>query len=142
MTDALWEINQAMKEILEAGRAADSDPNVKAIIITGSGSKAFAAGADIKEMASQTYAQVCLPGVLQLHVSSLCRTRDEDSETPPPLQREVLTSRRGGFTGDGSQSYVGVLVEPSAPSSYPFASSANKRAVLSEPPWTGAQTVG
>lgn len=50
-----------MKEILEAGRAADSDPNVKAIIITGSGSKAFAAGADIKEMASQTYAQVRSP---------------------------------------------------------------------------------
>eukprot|EP00884_Botryococcus_braunii_P003099 jgi/Botrbrau1/12790/Bobra.117_1s0009.1 len=49
--------SQAMAEILSAARTADADPSVKAIIITGSGNRAFAAGADIKEMASQKYAQ-------------------------------------------------------------------------------------
>jgi hypothetical protein len=52
---------QAMRDILAATRAADADPTVKAIIITGEGTKAFAAGADIKEMAGQPYAQVQLP---------------------------------------------------------------------------------
>lgn len=32
----------------------DKDPTIKCIVITGSGDKAFAAGADIKEMAKKT----------------------------------------------------------------------------------------
>ena len=51
---------QTMDEIVSAARALDQDPQVKALIITGEGSKAFAAGADIKEMASQEYSEVHL----------------------------------------------------------------------------------
>ena len=47
-----------MEEIVSAARALDQDPQVKALIITGEGSKAFAAGADIKEMASHEYSEV------------------------------------------------------------------------------------
>jgi enoyl-CoA hydratase len=43
-----------MEELVEAVRAMDADPGVGAVVITGS-SKAFAAGADIKEMAAQGY---------------------------------------------------------------------------------------
>lgn len=39
-------------ELSEAFQAADSDSNVKVIIVTGSGEKAFVAGADIKEFAN------------------------------------------------------------------------------------------
>lgn len=46
--------SQLMSEVLEAARAFDADPNVGAIILTGS-EKAFAAGADIKEMKDQDF---------------------------------------------------------------------------------------
>lgn len=49
--DALNALNaQLMDEMTDALKKADADPNIGAIIITGS-EKAFAAGADIKEMA-------------------------------------------------------------------------------------------
>ncbi len=47
-----------MQEVATAAEAMDADPGVRAIIITGEGSKAFAAGADIKEMSTLTYSQV------------------------------------------------------------------------------------
>lgn len=47
-----------MEEIVSAAQHLDRQATVKALIITGEGTKAFAAGADIKEMASQTYSQV------------------------------------------------------------------------------------
>jgi enoyl-CoA hydratase len=46
-----------MDELAEALAAFEKDEAVRAIVITG-GEKAFAAGADIKEMAPKTYAQV------------------------------------------------------------------------------------
>ncbi len=49
---------QVMKEIVHAAQEHQSDESVGAIIITGEGMKAFAAGADIKEMANQSYSQV------------------------------------------------------------------------------------
>ena len=49
---------QAMEEIVHAAQALDMRPDVKALIITGDGVKYFAAGADIKEMADQTYDEV------------------------------------------------------------------------------------
>jgi enoyl-CoA hydratase len=53
--DALNALNAAtMREVVDAVRAMDEDPGVGAVVITGSG-KAFAAGADIKEMATQGY---------------------------------------------------------------------------------------
>lgn len=44
-----------MREVVEAATAFDRSPEVGAIVLTGS-AKAFAAGADIKEMAAQSYA--------------------------------------------------------------------------------------
>jgi len=52
---ALNALNKAtMEELVAAVTAMDADPGVGAVVITGSG-KAFAAGADIKEMADQGY---------------------------------------------------------------------------------------
>ncbi len=48
--------NALMDELTDALDQAEADPQVRAIVITGS-DKAFAAGADIKEMADKTYAQ-------------------------------------------------------------------------------------
>ena len=49
---------QVMKEIVCAVQKHQRDESVGAVIITGEGTKAFAAGADIKEMATQSYSQV------------------------------------------------------------------------------------
>ncbi|MDJ0458180.1 enoyl-CoA hydratase [Arthrobacter sp. NQ7] len=55
---ALNALNKAtMDEVVDAVTAMDSDPGVGAVVITGSG-KAFAAGADIKEMADQGYMEM------------------------------------------------------------------------------------
>ena len=43
-----------MKELADAAAGYDADPDVGAIVITGSGDKAFAAGADIKTMADKS----------------------------------------------------------------------------------------
>lgn len=48
--------SELFHEINDATAAADADPSVYAIVLTGS-EKAFAAGADIKEMKDQTYAE-------------------------------------------------------------------------------------
>ncbi|OBI91931.1 enoyl-CoA hydratase [Mycobacterium asiaticum] len=48
--------SQVMNEVTSAATELDNDPDVGAIIITGS-AKAFAAGADIKEMAELTFAE-------------------------------------------------------------------------------------
>ena len=46
--------SQALADLLAAFKAFDTDPGIAAIVLTGS-EKAFAAGADIKEMASMDY---------------------------------------------------------------------------------------
>src|SRR5690606_22262864 len=48
---------KVMEEVVAATQAFDADEYVSAIVLTGS-EKAFAAGADIKEMQSKTYAEV------------------------------------------------------------------------------------
>ncbi|MFN5325489.1 MAG: enoyl-CoA hydratase/isomerase family protein [Bacteroidota bacterium] len=48
---------QTIQEIGAAMRAAESNPAVQVIILTGSGSKAFVAGADISEFSSYTQEQ-------------------------------------------------------------------------------------
>jgi enoyl-CoA hydratase len=53
--EALNALNKAtMDELVAAVTAMDTDPEVGAVVVTGAG-KAFAAGADIKEMAAQGY---------------------------------------------------------------------------------------
>jgi len=53
--EALNALNaEVLREIVDAMSAYDKDPNVGCFILTGS-EKAFAAGADIKEMQSQSY---------------------------------------------------------------------------------------
>ncbi|NNU15300.1 enoyl-CoA hydratase [Parvularcula sp. ZS-1/3] len=47
---------ELMDELTEALKAADADPKVACIVLTGS-EKAFAAGADIKEMADKSFVQ-------------------------------------------------------------------------------------
>lgn len=41
-------------ELVRALRALDSDPSVRVLVITGAGEKAFAAGADVSELAGRT----------------------------------------------------------------------------------------
>lgn len=56
--DALNALNQELLgELMDACESADSNEKVRCIVITGS-EKAFAAGADIKEMSDMTFAQV------------------------------------------------------------------------------------
>lgn len=43
-----------MREVVAAGRELDTDDSVGCIVLTGAGDKAFAAGADIKEMSTQS----------------------------------------------------------------------------------------
>lgn len=43
-----------MREVVAAGRKLDTDDSVGCIVLTGAGDKAFAAGADIKEMSTQS----------------------------------------------------------------------------------------
>jgi len=50
-------------ELIEAIQTADKDPGVSAIVLTGS-EKAFAAGADIKEMKDQVYSDVYTSNML------------------------------------------------------------------------------
>lgn len=50
--------SQVMREVTDAAAELDADPGIGAIIITGAGEKAFAAGADIKEMASLSFSEV------------------------------------------------------------------------------------
>jgi len=46
--------SMVFKELAQAAEEIQADPSVKVVIITGSGSKAFAAGADVSEMATLT----------------------------------------------------------------------------------------
>ena len=48
-----------MREIADALKSFDNDPNIGCMVVTGS-EKAFAAGADIKEMQAKTYADAYL----------------------------------------------------------------------------------
>lgn len=52
--EALNALNsQVLRELVEVFRAYDADPGQRCLVLTGSGEKAFAAGADIKEMAEK-----------------------------------------------------------------------------------------
>lgn len=46
--------SETMREVVSAARDLDADDGIGCIVLTGSGTKAFAAGADIKEMSTKT----------------------------------------------------------------------------------------
>ena len=57
--EALNALNSTvMREVTSAAAEFDADAGIGAIIITGAGGKAFAAGADIKEMAGLSFSEV------------------------------------------------------------------------------------
>ena len=73
--DALNALNaQLMGELAEALRGADADDKVRCILLTGS-EKAFAAGADIKEMAEQDFTDVYRGDMFAGEVRDLLATR-------------------------------------------------------------------
>jgi len=73
--EALNAFNKAlMDELSDALRAADADPKVSCLIITGS-DKAFAAGADIKEMADKTATEAYLEDFITANWEEVTRTR-------------------------------------------------------------------
>ena len=55
--------NDLFDELIQAVKAADKDPNTSAIVLTGS-EKAFAAGADIKEMKDQRFVDTYMTDML------------------------------------------------------------------------------
>ena len=73
--DALNALNsQLMKELAQAVTAADKNDKVRCIVITGS-EKAFAAGADVKEMASKGFTEVFFDNLFGPDAEALMRCR-------------------------------------------------------------------
>ena len=66
--------NQLMDELTAALDAAEADDGVRCIILTGS-EKAFAAGADIKEMQSKTYVSAYKEGFITRNWARVTRCR-------------------------------------------------------------------
>ena len=73
--EALNALNHALTSDLTAALAAfDTDPGIGCIVLTGAG-KAFAAGADIKEMAAKTFADAYGDDFITATWEALTRTR-------------------------------------------------------------------
>ena len=86
--EALNAINaQLLRELLDAATAFDADPGVGAIVITGS-ERAFAAGADIKEMADKSY--------LDMYLADVFATGDRLAGIRTPLIAAVSGYALGG----------------------------------------------
>jgi len=85
---ALNALNVALKdELLAAVEAFDADPAVGCIVITGS-EKAFAAGADIKEMADKSY--------IELFQSDFCADYERLTRVRKPIIAAVAGFALGG----------------------------------------------
>ena len=73
--DALNALNsKLLAELSEALTAADANDNVRCIILTGS-DKAFAAGADIKEMSEKTFVDVFIADLFGAEADAILRVR-------------------------------------------------------------------
>ncbi|MBB3900299.1 enoyl-CoA hydratase [Roseococcus suduntuyensis] len=83
--------DQLMRELGEALRAYDADPAIAAIIITGS-ERAFAAGADIKEMQARTYPQVYFEDFITANW-----------EVVPTIKKPVIAAVAGFALGGGCE---------------------------------------
>jgi enoyl-CoA hydratase len=73
--DALNALNaRMMSELTAAMHAADEDANTRCIVVTGS-DKAFAAGADVREMAEKSFTEVFLDNLFGAEVDAISRVR-------------------------------------------------------------------
>ncbi|SLN13937.1 putative enoyl-CoA hydratase echA8 [Aquimixticola soesokkakensis] len=73
--DALNALNSTLlSELADALREADQNPKIRAIVLTGS-EKAFAAGADIKEMSDKSFADVFSSDLFARDAQGICATR-------------------------------------------------------------------
>lgn len=73
--DALNALNsKLMTELASALQAADRDDNVRVIVLTGS-EKAFAAGADVKEMSAKSYTDVYFDNLFGREADTIARVR-------------------------------------------------------------------
>ena len=73
--DAMNALNtRLMRELVTALRAAETDDKVRCIVITGS-EKAFAAGADVKEMAEKGFADVFFDDLFGPEADAISRIR-------------------------------------------------------------------
>ncbi len=73
--DALNALNaQLMRELSQAIAAADSNEKLRCIVITGN-EKAFAAGADVKEMAEKSFTDVFFDNLFGTEVEAIQRCR-------------------------------------------------------------------
>lgn len=73
--EALNALNaELMRDLAQTVTAADQNPDVRCIVLTGS-DKAFAAGADIKEMITMTYAEVVTVDLFGPEAQAIARVR-------------------------------------------------------------------
>jgi enoyl-CoA hydratase len=73
--DALNALNsKLMRELAAAVTAADANDKIRCIVLTGS-EKAFAAGADVKEMAQKTFAEVFFDNLFGPEAEAIARVR-------------------------------------------------------------------
>ncbi|TQF65728.1 enoyl-CoA hydratase [Rhodococcus spelaei] len=79
--------SQLMREVVAAVEELDADPGIGAILLTGS-DRAFAAGADIKEMQPKTFAEV--------HAEDLFSQWDRFSSARTPIVAAVAGYALGG----------------------------------------------
>ncbi len=77
-----------LDDLVAVLQALDADPSCRAVVITGSGTRAFAAGADIRELAPQTSAS--------LHAGGRFGTWDRIDEIGLPLIAAVRGFALGG----------------------------------------------
>lgn len=90
--EALNALNRKlMQELAEALTAADRNPKVRCIVLSGS-EKAFAAGADVKEMADKTYAEVLFDNLFGAEAEAISR-----------LRKPVLAAVAGYCLGGGCE---------------------------------------
>jgi 1,4-dihydroxy-2-naphthoyl-CoA synthase len=81
-----------LADITHAAKAFDDDANVGAIVITGS-EKAFAAGADIKEMSQKTFPQTYVQNMFE-DWTSVARIRKPVCELPPLMLFSLSSDHR------------------------------------------------
>lgn len=81
-----------LTQLRAAFQATWADDQVRAIIITGAGDKAFCAGADLKERAGMT------PGEVRLFLKQIRETMSEIENTPKPVIAAVNGLALGGGT--------------------------------------------